>query len=79
MRRVAMLSALLASLAVTAFALSQTRRGEKYAFLIVCSAYNSTQLRDLPFTIDEMHDFRNALIKTGFDADNFDFYVEGRR
>jgi len=52
------------------FASAQTRRGEKYAFLVVCSKYNSTQLRDLPYTIEEMQDFRKALIKTGFDADH---------
>jgi Caspase domain len=51
-------------------AFSQGGRGEKYAFLIVCSKYNSTQLRDLPYTIEEMEDFRKVLLKTGFDADH---------
>jgi hypothetical protein len=33
-------------LIAAAFAFSQGSRGEKYAFLVVCSKYNSTQLRD---------------------------------
>ncbi len=47
---------------------SQPVRGEKYAFLVVCSKYNSTQLRDLPYTNEEMEDFRKALLKSGFAA-----------
>jgi len=60
---------LIGSLAAS-FVYCQTGRGEKYAFLIVCSKYNNTRLKDLPYTIEEMEDFKKALLKTGFEADH---------
>ncbi len=49
---------------------AQAVRGEKYAFLLACSRYNSTQLRDLPYTIEEMEDFKKALLASGYDPGN---------
>src|ERR1043165_2607588 len=61
------------SVLAATFGFSQGSGGEKYAFLVVCSKYNSTDLRDLPYTIEEMEDFRKALLKTGFEADHIIF------
>ena len=70
MHRPALIAALLLTATVAALGFSQSGRGEKYAFLLASSKYNSTQLRDLPFTIEEIEDFRKALVKTGFADDN---------
>jgi formylglycine-generating enzyme required for sulfatase activity len=49
---------------------SKTSRGAQYAFLVACSGYDRTELRELPFTINDIEGFRDALVATGFDPEN---------
>jgi formylglycine-generating enzyme required for sulfatase activity len=69
-RRITLGFGLLLAWTTVSLALGQGARGEKYAFLVVCSKYNSTQLRDLPYTIEEMEDFRKALANSGVPQDH---------
>src|SRR5688500_194299 len=45
-------------------------RGVKYALLVGCSEYDKTQLRPLPYTINDIEGFKSSLLTSGFEADN---------
>jgi hypothetical protein len=47
--------------------------GENFAFLVACSGYDLNELRKLPYSGIEMEEFRQALVKTGFQTDNVKF------
>jgi len=44
--------------------------GTSYAFLVGCSSYDRTQLRPLPSPINDVEEFKKALLGTGFEADH---------
>ena len=48
-------------------------KGESYAFLVACSGYSGGEFRSLKGTIEEMKDFRDTLIASGYEADNIIF------
>jgi hypothetical protein len=48
-------------------------KGQQFAFLVACSKYDVTELKPLPYSFDEMKDFRAALIRTGYSATNIKF------
>jgi hypothetical protein len=52
---------------------AQTGKGQQFAFLVACSKYEVTELKPLPYSYDEMKDFRTALIRTGYSPDNIKF------
>jgi formylglycine-generating enzyme required for sulfatase activity len=45
-------------------------RGTQYAFLVACSRYDKKELRELPYTANDIAGFREALLATGFEAEN---------
>ena len=45
-------------------------KGTQYAFLVACSGYNKGQLQALTYTIDDVEDFRQVLLATGFDDEH---------
>ncbi len=51
-------------------ALPSGRPGTRYAFLVGCSDYLKAEFKDLPFTGNDVQGLREALIATGFAADN---------
>ncbi len=55
-----------AALAAVVPAQAQDKKGVDYAFLVACSGYDKTQLRELPYTVNDIEDFKKALLTTGF-------------
>ncbi len=51
-------------------AAAQEKKGVQYAFLVGCSGYAETKLSPLPFTVNDVEQFRQALLETGFEADH---------
>ncbi len=51
-------------------AVAQEKKGTQYAFLVGCSGYSETQLKPLPYTVNDIDQFRQALLETGFEADH---------
>lgn len=45
-------------------------KGAQYAFLVACSGYDQKELKPLPYTQNDLEEFRKALLDTGFAADN---------
>ncbi len=70
MVRLARLSLLLALLLLAATQVRAGQGGTRYAFLVGCSEYRPTEFRQLPYTGNDVNGFRDALLQTGFDADN---------
>lgn len=68
----AFLALTLIFLTATSSAVAQrpVEKGEKYAFLVACSAYDPKELRPLPYTINDILEFRKALLATGFADDH---------
>src|ERR1035438_8571254 len=51
-----------------------SKKGTQYAILVAISKYGKTdQWRPLPYTIDEMREFRDVLLATGFAKENIEF------
>ncbi|MBI1831919.1 MAG: DUF1080 domain-containing protein [Planctomycetes bacterium] len=51
-----------------------SKKGTQYASLVAVSKYGKTdQWRPLPYTIDEMKEFRDVLLDTGFAKENIEF------
>jgi hypothetical protein len=48
----------------------QNGKGEQYAFLVGCSQYSQSEFRKLPYTGNDVEQFRKALLQTGFDKDH---------
>jgi formylglycine-generating enzyme required for sulfatase activity len=74
MRR--LLTGLAVVVAVGLLALAPTRaakKGKRYAFLVACKDYQAGQFRKLPGTIPEMGEFRQALLDSGFAAEDVVF------
>ncbi len=50
-------------------AVAQDKKGTQYAFLVGCSGYAESQLKPLPYAVNDIEQFRLALLETGFEAD----------
>ena len=50
--------------------IAQEAKGTQYAFLVGCAGYAEKQLRPLPYTVNDVEQFRQALLETGFEADH---------
>src|SRR5438094_277384 len=59
-------------------ALAQDKPGTSHAFLVACSEYRQGQFRKLPYAVKETEEFRQVLLKTGFDANNVLFLNDTR-
>jgi tetratricopeptide (TPR) repeat protein len=46
------------------------RKSHSYAFLVACSGYNKTELKPLPYTINDIQEFRAVLLESGFEAED---------
>jgi formylglycine-generating enzyme required for sulfatase activity len=46
------------------------KNGTQYAFLVGCSGYDKAELRPLPYTVNDVEDFKKALLATGFEEEN---------
>jgi len=53
-----------------ALAQGTSGKGHSYAFLVACSDYNKNELKPLPFTINDIEEFRKVLLESGFEADS---------
>ena len=51
-------------------AVAQDKKGTQYAFLVGCSGYAEAKLTPLPYTVNDVEQFRQALLETGFEADH---------
>lgn len=49
---------------------AQSVSGSSYAFLVACSEYERTELKPLPYTINDIEEFRKVLQDAGFDPDH---------
>ena len=65
----AVFSMLLGSSLSSLFA-QTSRKGEDYAFLVGCSTDKANRLRELPHTMHDLEDFKQALIATGLAPDH---------
>ncbi len=59
-------------LVLPSLALAQGKAGTQYAFLVAVSKYDETTtgLKALPFTVKDVEGFRDALLATGYKAEN---------
>jgi Tol biopolymer transport system component len=58
------------SVLVLALAQGRAEAGTRYAFLIACSGYDRSELKPLPYTVNDIVEFKKALRETGFDEDH---------
>ncbi len=65
-----MIRSLVVTLLLPLAAVAQEKKGTQYAFLVGCSGYSETQLKPLPYTVNDIDQFRQALLETGFEADH---------
>ena len=49
---------------------AQQPRGTTYAFLVGCSGYNRSELKTLPYTINDVSGFADSLLATGVASEN---------
>jgi tetratricopeptide (TPR) repeat protein len=69
---------ILPGLLAAAPALAQGRRGQSYAFLVGCSAYDRKELRPLQYTRNDILSFHQALLDAGFRKDNVVLMHDGK-
>ena len=50
--------------------------GANYAFLVGCSGYNNVNLPKLPYTLNDVKEFKKVLVQTGFPEDNIKLLVD---
>ena len=78
-RKWCLLSLVFALLAAVPILHGGSKKGTQYAILVAVSKYGKTaDWRPLPYTIDEMRDFREVLLATGFAKENVEFLHDGQ-
>ena len=77
LRFLAAISIILSTSVSSSFA-DTPKKGQQYAFLVACSGYNKTQLRELPHTVKDIEAFKQALLSTGFDDDRIKLFHDLR-
>ncbi len=65
-----MIRSLVVLLLLPLAAVAQEAKGTQYAFLVGCSGYAEAKLTPLPYTVNDVEQFRQALLETGFEADH---------
>ena len=50
-----------------------SKKGTQYAFLVASAEYDKNELKPLPYSQKETYEFRQVLLKTGFDEKNVKF------
>jgi formylglycine-generating enzyme required for sulfatase activity len=66
-----LIAALLVAVAIPlVLARADPGKGTQYAFLVGCSGYKKTDLKPLPYTVNDVEGFREALLATGFKDEN---------
>jgi cyclophilin family peptidyl-prolyl cis-trans isomerase len=73
-RRFLVVGLLLTVVAAAPMLQGGSKKGTQYAILVAISKYGKTdQWRPLPYTIDEMREFREVLLTSGFAKENIEF------
>ncbi len=65
-----LLALVIPALFVTPLSAQSKRKGTQYAFLVACSGYDKTELKPLPYTVNDVEEFKKVLLESGFESSN---------